>query len=134
MLDHRSSSVTKLHSHKYDGYSAAESHEKENLTSSSSSYRSFEDEQQQQQTTTNTETPTQQDQQQQQNGGYVWRLSSGLVNSTTGVISGAFGLGYGGVKWVASKGYSAGEVVVDTTKNIVGKVPVAALKRKDKKE
>lgn len=62
--------------------------------------------------------------------GYVWRFSSGLVNTTASAI----GLGVTGVKWVVGKGYNAGSAVVGTTKTVVCKVPVQALQKKDKKE
>ena len=67
-------------------------------------------------------------------GGYIWRFSSGLVSTTTGAITGAVGLGVGGAKWVACKGYNAGSAVVGTTKTVVSKVPVPTWKKKDKKE
>ena len=67
-------------------------------------------------------------------GGYLWRFSSGLVSTTAGAITGAVGLGVGGVKWVAGKGYSAGSAVIDTTKTVVSKVPVPQLKKKAKNE
>jgi len=67
-------------------------------------------------------------------GGYLWRFSSGLVNTTTGAITGAMGLGVGSVKWVAGKGYDAGSGVLSTTKAVISKVPVPTLKKKPKKE
>jgi hypothetical protein len=67
-------------------------------------------------------------------GGYLWRFSTGLVSTTTGALTGAVGLGVGGVKWVAGKGYDAGAAVVGTTKAVVSKVPVPTLKKKPKKE
>lgn len=66
--------------------------------------------------------------------GYLWRISSGIIGTTTGAVSGAVGLGVSGVKWAASKGYTAGSMVVDTTKAVAGKVPVPTWKAKDKKE
>lgn len=66
-----------------------------------------------------------------QQSGYVWRFSSGVVNTTAS----ALGLGVNGIKWVVGKGYNAGSAVVGTTKTVVCKVPVpAALQKKDKKE
>lgn len=71
-------------------------------------------------------------------GGYLWRFSTGVLSTTTGAITGAVGLGVGGVKWVAGKGYNAstavGSAVIDTTKTVVSKVPVPSLSRKAKKE
>lgn len=67
-------------------------------------------------------------------GGYLWRISSGIIGSTTGAVSGAVGLGIGGIKWAVSKGYTAGSMVVDTTKTVAGKVAVPSRKAKDKKE
>ena len=71
-------------------------------------------------------------------GGYLWRFSTGVLSTTTGALTGAVGLGVGGVKWVAGKGYSAGtavgSVVIDTTKTVVSKVPVQSISKKAKKE
>ena len=68
----------------------------------------------------------------------VWRLGSGLYNTTTGVVTGTVGAGVTGVKWVAGKGYNAttatAGVVVTGTKAVVSKVPVPTWKKKDKKE
>lgn len=67
-------------------------------------------------------------------GGYLWRFSSGVIGTTSGAVSGAVGLGFGGIKWVATKGYSAGSAVVGTTKTVASKVPIPTWKKKDKKE
>lgn len=56
------------------------------------------------------------------------------MSTTTGAVTGAVGLGVGGVKWAAGKGYNAGSAVIGTTRTIVSKVPVPTLKKKDKKE
>ncbi len=64
----------------------------------------------------------------------MWRMSSGLYSATTGAVTGTVGLGVGGVKWVAGKGYNAGSAVISTTKTVAAKVPMPAWKRKDKKE
>lgn len=67
-------------------------------------------------------------------GGYLWRFSSGVIGTTSGAVTGAVGLGFGGIKWVATKGYNAGSAVVGTTKTVASKVPIPAWKKKDKKE
>ncbi|XP_064599935.1 transmembrane protein 263-B-like [Liolophura sinensis] len=57
-----------------------------------------------------------------QQPGILWRMSSGVYNTA----SGAVGMGVGGVKWAAGKGY-----------DVVSKVPVPSvprLRRKDKNE
>ena len=65
---------------------------------------------------------------------FMWRMSSGLYSVTTGAVTGTVGLGVGGVKWVAGKGYNAGSAVISTTKTVAAKVPLPTWKRKDKKE
>ncbi|KAK2142920.1 hypothetical protein LSH36_897g00042 [Paralvinella palmiformis] len=67
--------------------------------------------------------------------GWVWslfRLGVVIVQVRGGHCSGAVGLGVGGVKWVAGKGYDAGSAVVGTTKMVVSKVPVPVPKWKTK--
>lgn len=59
-------------------------------------------------------------------GNIVWRMTSGVYSTA----SSAVGMGVGGVKWVAGKGYDVGTTVVSSVK-----VPkLSSLKRKDKKE
>ncbi|XP_013397019.1 transmembrane protein 263-B [Lingula anatina] len=70
----------------------------------------------------------------QQSPGMVWRLSSGVFNTATGAV----GLGVGGVKWAASKGYNVGAAVVSGSQAVASKVPVVnklpGLSKKDKSD
>lgn len=124
MIDHHRSNAQKLHQPPPSLQTQYHDCQEDELS----------DDQQHYETPSGNKKPADGSNEQPSQGGYVWRFSSGLVSSTAGVLTGAVGLGVGGVKWVASKGISAGGAVVDTTKNIVGKVPVPVLKRKDKKE
>lgn len=75
-------------------------------------------------------------------GGFLWRLGSGVVGTAAGAakgvagygvgaVQGAAGYGVGAVKWTASKGYDVGAAVAS-------KIPVppipGAKKAKDKSD
>lgn len=66
--------------------------------------------------------------------GILWRVSSGLASGVTGTV----GMGVGSVKWVAGKSYDAtaavGNAVAVTTKGVMNKVTLPAVRKKDKKE
>lgn len=78
----------------------------------------------------------------QPTGGLLWRFSSGVVGTATGVVTGTVGYGFGAVKWVAGKGLDVGSAVVHKTADagsaVTSRLPlpksVPFLSRKDKKE
>uniref|UniRef100_A0A0B6YLJ4 Uncharacterized protein n=1 Tax=Arion vulgaris TaxID=1028688 RepID=A0A0B6YLJ4_9EUPU len=74
----------------------------------------------------------------QPTGGFLWRMSAGLVNSATGVVTGAAGYGVSGAKWVAGKTVDAGTAIVHTTLSagsvVANKLPLSVVSKKDKKE
>ncbi|XP_077967845.1 uncharacterized protein LOC120325537 [Styela clava] len=86
----------------------------------------------------------------QPQGGILWRLGSGLYNTTTGAVGAGLNLGCGAVKYVAQTSYGVvsktAEVGVNATKAVASggyngvsavtsKLPVPSFsKQKDKKE
>ena len=42
----------------------------------------------------------------------LWRMSSGLYNTSKSAVTGTVGMGYGGVKWVAGTSYNVTSAVV----------------------
>ncbi|BFZ15539.1 hypothetical protein BsWGS_18577 [Bradybaena similaris] len=74
----------------------------------------------------------------QPTGGLLWRMSTGLVSSATGVVSGAVGYGVSGAKWVAGKTVDAGSAIANTTlcagSAVASKLPFPVVAKKDKKE
>ena len=48
-------------------------------------------------------------------GGLLWRMSSGLYNTSKSAVSGTVGMGVGGVKWVAGTSYNVTAGVVSGT-------------------
>ncbi|CAG5115299.1 unnamed protein product [Candidula unifasciata] len=74
----------------------------------------------------------------QPTGGLLWRMSTGLVSSATGVVSGAVGYGVSGAKWVAGKTVDAGSAIASTTLSagaaVASKLPLPTVGKKDKKE
>ena len=48
----------------------------------------------------------------------LWRMSSGLYNTSKSAVTGTVGMGYGGVKWVAGTSYNVTSAVVSGIHNI----------------
>ncbi|GFR94864.1 transmembrane protein 263 [Elysia marginata] len=74
-------------------------------------------------------------------GGFLWRMSAGLYNTTTGVVTGAVGYSVDGVKWVAGKTVDVGSAVahktIDASSAVTSKLPLPSIpfvSKKDKKE
>lgn len=94
-----------------------------------------------------TDAPTAENQSQ---GGILWRLGSGIYNTTTGAVGASINMGCGAVKYVAQTSYGVvsktAEVGVNATKAVAtggyngvsavtSKLPVPSFsKQKDKKE